>query len=338
MLKNCSSSFAHPIWSFSSPPFILDVPPLGWSFMDALNGIPPALLNDITITRYVNAAAYVILLYDHLLSLGSEVNLIWPAKNTSAKWLFLFIRYTIPCAITVYTVQLSGLSNIQLSSNFCVWWMSCAAFIGWATVATSNFLILLRLWVIWERNRKLMLWTLGCFLFAQTGGLACAAILVHAMKPQLTWNTELQMCAFIGQAPPVAILWAPGTAFEIVLCAITWWNALNRPRSSNNPLAAAIYRDGFLYFLLLLCLRIINTVLAVAAPRGLIFVAMFPVLCGTTTTTCRLVITLRQVAADHTIPDDRSVDVEEYDQLEQSGVHVEMLRSVGPSTPIRGGW
>jgi len=313
--------------------------------MQATNVIPLGILTDITITRYVNAAAYVILLYDHLLSLGSEVNLIWSAKNTSAKWLFLFIRYTIPCALTLYTVQLSGLSNIQLSNNFCVWWMSFAAFIGWATVATSNFLILLRLWVIWERNRKLMMWTLGCFLFAQTGGLACAAVLVHAMKPKLAWNSDLQMCTFVGQAPPVAILWAPGTAFEIVLCGVTWWNALNRPRSSNDPFAAAMYRDGFLYFILLLSLRITNTVLAAAAPPGLIFVAMFPVLCGTTTTTCRLVITLRQVAADHLIdspnsafPDDRSVNVEEYDELERSGVHVEMLRSGGPSTPIREGW
>ncbi|KAJ7747244.1 hypothetical protein B0H16DRAFT_1555242 [Mycena metata] len=274
-----------------------------------------------------------ILLYDHLLSLGSEVNLIWSAKNTSAKWLFLFIRYTIPCAITLYTVQLSGLSNIQLSNNVhggrlisarlcsCVWWMSFAAFIGWATVATSNCMLP-------ERNRKLMMWTLGCFLFAQTGGLACAAVLVHAMKPKLAWNSDLQMCTFVGQAPPVAILWAPGTAFEIVLCGVTWWNALNRPRSSNDPFAAAMYRDGFLYFI-----------------PGLIFVAMFPVLCGTTTTTCRLVITLRQVAADHLIdspnsafPDDRSVNVEEYDELERSGVHVEMLRSGGPSTPMREGW
>ncbi|KAJ7187944.1 hypothetical protein C8R46DRAFT_5140 [Mycena filopes] len=298
-------------------------------------------LTDVTITRYVNAAAYVVSPISRCYNWTSEVNLIWSAKNTSAKWLFLFIRYTVPCAITVYTVQLSGLSNIHLSNNLRL----VDEFCRWATVATSNFLILLRLWVVWDRNRRLMLWTLGTFLFAQTGGLVCAAVLVHAMKPKLYWNNDLQMCAFQGEAPPVAILWAPGTAFEVILCAITWWNALNRPRSSNDALASAIYRDGFLYFLLLLSLRIINTVLAVVAPPALLFVAMFPVLCGTTTTTCRLVITLRQVAADNPdfpdsefTNDDRSVNVEDYDELEQSGVHVEMLRSVGPSTPVRGGW
>jgi len=317
--------------------------------MDATNSTSISaqitVIQEITITRYVNAATFVILLYDHLLSLGSEVKLIWPAKFTSAKALFLSIRYMVPCAITLYTVQLSGLSLITLSDNFCQWWMGFAAFAGWATVASSNFLILLRLWVIWDRDRKLMFYTGLCFIIAQTAGLVCASVLVWQMKSQLYWNTDLHLCGFHHQ-PPVAILWAPGTIFEIILCAVTWWNALNQPRSSNVALAAAIYRDGFLYFIFLLCLRITNTVLAFTAPPGLIFVAMFPVWCATTTTTCRLIIKLRQITEDQLEscpdPDEDNTSVAvhgDYDELERSGVHVEMLRSVGPSTPIRSsGW
>ncbi|KAJ7899032.1 hypothetical protein B0H13DRAFT_2030969 [Mycena leptocephala] len=81
---------------------------------------PETVALDILITRYVNAAAYVILLYDHLLSLDTEINLIWLAKTNSAKVLFLFIRYMVPCAITLYTVQLTGLSLVQLSDNLWV--------------------------------------------------------------------------------------------------------------------------------------------------------------------------------------------------------------------------
>jgi hypothetical protein len=68
-----------------------------------------------------------------------------------------------------------------------------------------------------------------------------------------------------------------------------------------------------------------------------------PVWCATTTTTCRLIIKLRQIAEDQSSTEPapspnvtRSVAVHgEYDELERSGVHVEMLRQVGPSTPIR---
>ncbi|KAJ7647054.1 hypothetical protein FB45DRAFT_1051613 [Roridomyces roridus] len=329
--------------------------------------ITHSVLEQIRVTRYVNAAAYVVLLYDHVLTFGNEVRLIWPAKFSAPKILFLFIRYMVPVALTIYTVQLAGLTSISLSDTVCRWWMGFAAFAGWATVATSNFLILLRLWVIWDRNRKLMIYTGLCYVVAEMGGIACASLLVWQMTPRLIWQHELQMCAFnTAKAPPVSILWIPGICFEIVMFSVTWWNALNQPRSSNVALAATMYFDGFIFFILLLGLRIANTALAFAAPvskacvqphlshaiaqQGLLFVAMFPVWCATTTVTCRLIIKLRQVTEDQRTSSEDSSEVGEdsssmvtargeYDELVRSGVNVEMLRSVGPSTPIRAsGW
>ncbi|KAJ7497592.1 hypothetical protein FB451DRAFT_1212052 [Mycena latifolia] len=281
----------------------------------------------ITLTRYVNAAAFVV---------RSEINLIWSARFTSAKGMFLFIRYMVPVILTIYTIQLSGLSSIQLSDvvSSCRWWMSIAVFMGWTTLAISNFLILLRLWVVWDCGISGSI-TLGLANAASVVLYVFALILI-LFAASLFWNQPLHMCGFHPHnTPPMAILWVPGTLFEIFLFCITWWNALTRPRSSNAPLAAAIYRDVFLYFLVRL--RITNTVLAFTAPKDLIFIAMFPVWCATTTTTCRLVIKLRQISEDHIDPD---VDMSpvangDYDELVRSGVHVEMLRSIGPSTPIR---
>ncbi|KAJ7079063.1 hypothetical protein B0H15DRAFT_519330 [Mycena belliarum] len=152
------------------------------------------------------------------------------------------------------------------------------------------------------------------------------------------------MCMFkSGHTPPMAILWVPGTLFEMVLFGVTWWHALNRPRSSSVPLAATVYRDVFMYLSFVGCFRIGNTVLAFTAPRDLIFLSMFPVWCATTTTTCRLVIKLRKISDDTTPPDAAEPDMSpaahgEYDELVQSGVHIETLRSVGPSTPIDARW
>ncbi|KAJ6499000.1 hypothetical protein C8R45DRAFT_100312 [Mycena sanguinolenta] len=289
---------------------------------------------DIVITRYITAAT-IILIYDHLLSFADEVKLIWPAKRSAPKVLFLFIRYMVPTVMIIYNIQLSHLIpglTFPTALRFLDehWPLS--------TIATSNFLILLRLWVLWDRDPNLMFWTLLLFVLSQLGGLATVSVVVSEFKRKLIFNPTFDMCGFVGTPPPVAILWAPGTVFEVILCAITWFNVLKRPRTSNASLATAIYRDGFLYFLLLLCLRIINTILAVRAPPALIFVAMFPVWCATTTTTCRLMIKLRQADHNHDRigPNDHSNDTlgvhDEYDEL--VGVHVEMLRSIGRSTPI----
>ncbi|KAJ7282968.1 hypothetical protein C8J57DRAFT_1297149 [Mycena rebaudengoi] len=294
---------------------------------------------NIFVTRYVNGK---ILLYDHLLTLGDEVTFIWPAKSSSPKGLFLFIRYVVPCAMIVYTVQLSGLvPGLQLSTtvNSCRWWMGFAAFLGWGTVAIMNFLILLRLWVIWDRDRRLMVWTVLCFILAQVAGLVCASIVVWKMTESMVWHQELTMCGF-NTFVPVAIIWLPAIAFECVVCGTAWWNALYRPRSQNVALTAALYHDGFLYFLVSVGLRVTNTVLATLS-----FLIRSPVWCATTTTACRLIIKMRRISAEptHGVADqdiDATIVHGDYDELEQSGVHVEMLRSVGPSTPIRtaSGW
>lgn len=70
-----------------------------------------------------------------------------------------------------------------------------------------------------------------------------------------------------------------------------------------------------------------------------------PVWCATTTTTCRLVMKLRRIAQEQREPasgdppddlDMSPVADGDYDELVRSGVHIEMLRSVGPSTPMSG--
>ncbi|KAJ6476048.1 hypothetical protein C8R47DRAFT_1290844 [Mycena vitilis] len=329
----------------------------------------------LMVTRYINGAAFVVLLYDHLLSLGDEVALIWPTRWSAPKVLYLVIRYMVPCTMLVFTMQLAGLSpELKLSDGWVsafssfiltvvqLWWLDelrvfhgiqyssyqqLCVFISIRLLSLDAFfflpvLILLRLWVIWDRNRTLVVWSLFLFVLAQLGGLATTSYLIWRIRNTMYWNADVRSCGFHAE-PPMAVIWAPGTAFEVVLCAITWWNALTQPRRANTPMAAVMYRDGFLYFLLLLCLRIVNTVLVATAPAGLIMVAMFPVWCATTTTTCRLILTLRQIdhkdrtRSDDLCNEDMSVVAahSEYDELVRSGARVEMLRSAGPSTPIR---
>ncbi|KAJ6604711.1 hypothetical protein DFH09DRAFT_1068265 [Mycena vulgaris] len=59
---------------------------------------------------------WVILVYDHLLTLGDEVEYVWPAKNTIAKILFLVFRYMVPVFLTIHTILLSGYITISIGS------------------------------------------------------------------------------------------------------------------------------------------------------------------------------------------------------------------------------
>ncbi|KAJ7204862.1 hypothetical protein B0H12DRAFT_1243583 [Mycena haematopus] len=48
-------------------------------------------LQNVLTTRYVSAAGFVLLLYDHLLTLDDEVDYIWSAPNSVAKAIQFFV-------------------------------------------------------------------------------------------------------------------------------------------------------------------------------------------------------------------------------------------------------
>ena len=50
------------------------------------------------------AAGLVALLYDHLLTINDEIELVWRARNTLPKTLFLINRYLVPLLmlVTIY--------------------------------------------------------------------------------------------------------------------------------------------------------------------------------------------------------------------------------------------
>ncbi|ESK87224.1 hypothetical protein Moror_5812 [Moniliophthora roreri MCA 2997] len=74
---------------------------------------------NIQASRYVSAAGVVILLYDHLLTFGDEVELIWQAEWKFPKFLFLLIRYIVVISVLVHTYRtcFSDLSKVNISSE-----------------------------------------------------------------------------------------------------------------------------------------------------------------------------------------------------------------------------
>ncbi|KAJ7110158.1 hypothetical protein C8R44DRAFT_884152 [Mycena epipterygia] len=245
-------------------------------------------LNNVQVTRYVGVAGLVILLYDHALSLADEVEYVWPAKNTIAKVLFLVLRYIVPFFLTIHITLLSGLSDIRMSNSI---------YLGWSTVLISNFLVLLRIYTIIPRRHKVVVWTFSFFVLVQVTSFAVTTWTIVNMIPLISFEPVARLCTFT-RKPNFAGLWVVGLAFEIVIFAITWWNALDRPRTMTSDAAVTkmLFRDGAVYFIVLFVLRTANTVISVVAPVSLLFVGVFIIWAGATITTSRLIINSRKTA------------------------------------------
>ncbi|KAJ7621124.1 hypothetical protein FB45DRAFT_135045 [Roridomyces roridus] len=248
-------------------------------------------LVDLRTTRYTSAAGLVILLYDHVLTLPDEARFIWSANWSSGKILFLALRYLVPMIMIIETIQLAGISAIELSDRVCQAWLTLSVLLGWFAIAINNWLVLLRLWVLWERNRAFMISSLLCFAIVQTATLVLAWIDVARMIPTLYFAQAVNMCGFTAPAK-LGVVWIPAVVYEFMMILGIAWKIVTRPQTLQ-----LLRDDGYMFFLCLFGVGLTNAIVFLTARPSLLFVALFFTWCFTTTATCRMIISLRRSAA-----------------------------------------
>ncbi|KAF7371270.1 hypothetical protein MSAN_00762800 [Mycena sanguinolenta] len=284
--------------------------------MDATAELEQAVvaLQNVLITRYVSAAGFVLLLYDHLLTLGDEVEYTWNAPNSVAKITFLCLRYMVPSFLTVQTVLRSGLSVIPMSDTVrtsqrsmlqhdltlrqaCKAWIPVATYAGWLSIAISNFLVLLRIWTTLPHSHRLKVWSIGFFAAAQILSFGFTSWVVGNMVAVLFFDSRVGLCSFSSK-PNVVGLWVVGLAYEVLVFVTVCWNTLDRPRALRSSADAGVtrmlFKDGITYFVILFALRIANTVIAIVSPVSSLFVIVFFIWAATTVTTSRLILNSRR--------------------------------------------
>ncbi|KAF7324934.1 hypothetical protein MKEN_00535700 [Mycena kentingensis (nom. inval.)] len=258
-------------------------------------------LEDVATTRYVSAAGFVMLLYDHVLTLDDEVEFIWSAPNTVAKILFLIMRYMVPLFMLGQAITRSGLAYIYMSDYACKVWTSFATYSGLVSIAISNFLVLLRIWTLLPRGHALVRWSVMFYIAMQTANVAVTTWVIVEMNDLpsdvLVFEPLVGLCTF-AKKPNVVWLWVVGLAYEVVVFAVVAWNALARPRSMETEgeaqLLRMLFRDGLFYFVTLTVLRVSNTIISIVSPVSSLFVIVFFIWGSTTVTTSRLIINQRR--------------------------------------------
>ncbi|KAK0478824.1 hypothetical protein IW261DRAFT_1481063 [Armillaria novae-zelandiae] len=225
-----------------------------------------------------------VLLYDHLLTFPAEVDLIWAARWSVPKALFLLLRYIVPPSVIIHTHLLSGIANSHLSNTM---------YLGQISVAISNFLVLLHLWNLWERTPLFICCTLALFTLTTIANIVCTTIVVLATSHNVYFDHDLRTCAMRAR-DRMPLLWAPCMAFEVVAFSAMVYNALSRPRSLHTDVGKILYRDGIAYFLV--TLRLMNLLLASVAPVSpLLWPVSAFIWSSTTVTVTRLILNLREL-------------------------------------------
>lgn len=211
---------------------------------------------------YCTVVAAVIVLYDHILTFSQEVNLLWNAKLRGGTLVFFFNRY-VALAWSIYMI----LSVFPWSSI-----KSCEA------VNIADQTLLLTLYVVWAAFSSLRVFATSGRNWIFTAVTATLALGPFAGDLALYAGTSYSIftlpvlgdqcnVSFGLSYPQIAkvsiVIRSCLISSDVIVLATILCNTRQMFRSTRDgaSLAALLRRDGLQYFIVLLCLNVLDMIL-----------------------------------------------------------------------------
>ncbi|KAJ8690306.1 hypothetical protein PTI98_011741 [Pleurotus ostreatus] len=211
-------------------------------------------MNDQHISFALSYASGAIFLYDFLLTFPDELSHMWRFKRVRAGSILFFIaRYGgFTSAIICFLPVDVALGNVR----------TCMRLI---TIVSSDAVLAVRTWAIWERRKSVLLLLLSTALGAIGAAVfilekdASTSKMAPAISPLLP-----NLCSYIES--DVTNLWSIPYFLTIMYETITLVLTLAQilrwrqriPASVRSSLSDALWKDGVTYFAFMLVLSIIN--------------------------------------------------------------------------------
>ncbi|KAJ7489649.1 hypothetical protein B0H11DRAFT_2229673 [Mycena galericulata] len=209
-------------------------------------------------TRYISAVALAILLYDHSLTLKSEITGIWmnKAAGIGNRAGFMVNRY-LTTAMVAYVSYSKWIKLwiddeakreaygkhrlIQTSCQVFIWLFAIASTVF---VAISHFIIMSRLYTLWDRRILIKYILVGSFGVAISISMVFSIIAAHQVQPFLEYNPFLHMCTFAKKPWALPFMLGALTVFDFFIIIMTIFNALDRPHQKQADVVTALQVDG----------------------------------------------------------------------------------------------
>ncbi|THH14801.1 hypothetical protein EW146_g5580 [Bondarzewia mesenterica] len=157
----------------------------------------------------------------------------------------------------------------------------------------ANILVLFRVVLLWDKDRTVLRLLIATFVLSFTATFSTMLVMITILAPSMEWSSIAKMCITTRTSPVLIAVWASPMGFEIIVLVLTTYNAFARPRAAQVHLAKTLHRDGALFFLALLILRVINIIFAATANPGKTMFAVFFVWAMVTLTLNRLLLHIR---------------------------------------------
>ncbi|KAF9500219.1 hypothetical protein BDN71DRAFT_1502307 [Pleurotus eryngii] len=217
-------------------------------------------------SSYIPIASGALLGYDYILTVYDERNLVWKAKWSVGKVLFLLTRYP-----TFVDVGMAIYHNIapSIPSETCVLLYNVSGWMVIIGMIIAEIIMVIRVWALWG-NSKIV----GAILVV----LSIIGVVVTAISYAL-FSGSLEFIATDTIAPGlIGCLPGRGTnivfigylvlmAYEVLVMILLLLKGVQHFRHVSTNFLYAFYQDGIVYYGVLLLISVLNVIVLLTGPR-----------------------------------------------------------------------
>ncbi|KIM75614.1 hypothetical protein PILCRDRAFT_827050 [Piloderma croceum F 1598] len=257
-----------------------------------LDSNAPWVFSRVTRNNYVDIAFIMLVLYDHVITLGEEIKWIWTLRWGLPKIIFLTNRYIITSFFVLSTVSQT---IYPLTLSVCKF---VGSFLTWSPIFTfsaAELLMIIRVCSLYG-HRKLVIWFLGiCFILAVTSSVVTQVLFLRSFFATL-WYEHLPGCYINYDGAPIQWhTWIPSISLEGILILFMARKVIFYRHDMNRTITV-IARDSAIYFVILFVGIVLTVVDAVHdyIPISL----LLPTQCITSIAVGRMMMNIRGLILD----------------------------------------
>ncbi|KLO07347.1 hypothetical protein SCHPADRAFT_945358 [Schizopora paradoxa] len=220
-------------------------------------------LRDVTIVKNFIVASVVILIYDTVLTLPSEIRFIWRSKWRIGKILYFITRY--PAFIDVTLALIYWFHRDVTSETTCRHLFRANAWLFLLGTYIAEAILSLRTYALWERSTRVLV---VLAVLAHASFITQIIELQHFLRTVEFADTpapSIMPCNAILHRTKLYVNFALVVIFELAVLIMTFWKGYKQWRQCQSPIMSTLYRDSIIIFVCLFAVSTTNLLLFLMA-------------------------------------------------------------------------
>ncbi|KAI0078299.1 hypothetical protein K474DRAFT_1771080 [Panus rudis PR-1116 ss-1] len=205
--------------------------------------------------RYSDVAVTSWLLFDWFIRLDDEIQLVWTSANTPPKYFYFISRYFGLVTQIIYCLEVIPV--------YCQAYLAFRAFSYYVLHLSVEFTLMLRIYALWNRRKRVAFFLLFTFFIEQTVNLVLLAMAEASWSKSIVpfpRHWPLKGCIVYSHPSFFRACWIPILLFETLLFIMNTIKCISLRPLTNTPLIIRVLRDGTIYYMITCAVLLLRTV------------------------------------------------------------------------------